>query len=400
MKVWAGEVIGSKRVILAVSTCRLVQVLGDGMLLTVLPIYVVNSPPSGFPFPASVLAGLLLFTYDLVGSVLQPGVGALLDGLGRPRLFAQGGMIMMGAGSIALVFVDGALDLIAIRLIQGIGRAMVIPASMVLIAAGSEKGTRGGAMGLYSTILMAGLSIGLVFGGGLQAGWGPEAALCSSGALSIVGAILMQVLMPRAPSEPFVEMTSSASVAGRGTVGADIVGLSIAMFLVANSFSMIAGLESEFNTRLQQSVLGFSMAFSAFTFTRLIVQLPLGRLADRVGYRLLIGVGLAALGPATALVGYTRTTSQFTGVRIVQGVAAAAVAVPSLALGARISGAQVKGKQLGIITMSFGFGMAFGPLVASALSLLFFELPFLLSGILTLMSAWIVHRFVRSQVEE
>jgi MFS family permease len=308
-------------------------------------------------------------------------------------------MIIMGAGTMALVFVDRALDFVAIRLIQGIGRAMVIPASMVLIATGSEEGARGGTMGLYSTILMAGLGIGPVFGGGLHAGWGPEAALCSSGTLSITGAILMQILIPKAQSEALVEKNAS-SIAGRGTVSADVVGLSIAMFLVANSFSMIAGLENEFNTRLQQSVLGFSVAFSAFTFTRLIVQLPLGRLADRVGYRPLISVGLAVLAPATALLGYARTTSQFAEIRVLQGLAAAAVAVPSLALGARISGTQVKGKQLGIITMSFGLGMAFGPLVASALSLLFFEFPFLLSGILTLVSAWIVHRFVSSQVEE
>ncbi len=53
---------------------------------------------------------------------------------------------------------------------------------------------------------------------------------------------------------------------------------------------------------------------------------------------------------------------------------------------------------MSIITMGFGLGIALGPLIAGVLAVYFFELPFLVGGVLSLVGAWIVHHYVPETV--
>ena len=49
---------------------------------------------------------------------------------------------------------------------------------------------------------------------------------------------------------------------------------------------------------------------------------------------------------------------------------------------------------MSIITMGFGMGIAVGPLLAGVLAVVFFKLPFLAVGFLSLLGAWIVLKYV------
>jgi MFS family permease len=49
---------------------------------------------------------------------------------------------------------------------------------------------------------------------------------------------------------------------------------------------------------------------------------------------------------------------------------------------------------MSILAMGFGSGIAIGPLIAGSLATVSFELPFLIGGVLSLIGAWLVHRFV------
>jgi MFS family permease len=170
------------------------------------------------------------------------------------------------------------------------------------------------------------------------------------------------------------------------------------MFAMSSAFSMMTALENEFNARLQQTALGFSIAFSALTFSRLLVQVPLGRLSDRIGRKPLIIGGLILMIPATILLGMVATTFQLTGARAVQGVASAGISAPALALTADLSRVGTEGRRMSIITMGFGLGMALGPLIAGVLAVFSFELPFLVGGAMLLVGAGIVYHCVPESV--
>ena len=79
---------------------------------------------------------------------------------------------------------------------------------------------------------------------------------------------------------------------------------------------------------------------------------------------------------------------------MIQGIAVAAIAAPAYALGADMSSEGGEGRQMSILAAGFMLGMALGPLAAGALAVYFFELPFLVGGVASLVGAGIVYLYV------
>jgi MFS family permease len=162
----------------------------------------------------------------------------------------------------------------------------------------------------------------------------------------------------------------------------------------------MSALENEFNARLSQTALGFGIAFSALTVARLFVQIPLGRLSDRIGRKKLIVGGLLALAPLTVLFGYVTTTLQLVNLRLVQGVATACISAPAFALASDLARKGGEGREMSFVTMGFGLGMGVGPLIAGALGgYLGFEVPFYVVGVLALVAAWMVGRWAEESIK-
>jgi MFS family permease len=336
---------GANRTVLALSIARLGDAVGNSILFIVIPLYVAKLPAPWFPFPETVLVGLLISLFGLVNSALQPLMGAVTDRVSRRKPFIMGGLLLMGLGTLAFAFAHQFVSLVLIRALQGIGVALTIPASLALMAAATEKRTRGGSMGIYTTMRMVGFAIGPLLGGFLHVQFGFTAA-----------------------------------------------------FYMASAFSMMTTLEKQFNTRLDQTALGFGIAFSALMISRLIFQIPLGRLSDYIGRKPIIIAGLLLMAPTTMLIGLVSTTFQLTGVRLFQGLASAGIAAPAFALAADLSRGGGEGRQMSIITMGFGLGVALGPLIAGLLAIYFFELPFFIGGLMSLVGAWIVYRYVPESI--
>ena len=173
----------------------------------------------------------------------------------------------------------------------------------------------------------------------------------------------------------------------------------IATFIMASSFSMVTTLENEFNARLQINAFDFSIAFSVLIIGRLLFQIPLGRLSDFIGRKPIIILGMILMAPATALLGESGSFYHFILLRIFQGIAAAGVAAPAFAVAGDLASTGGEGRQMSIITMGFGLGLAIGPLLAGLLAVVFFELPFLTVGFLSLVGAWVVYHYMPETVE-
>jgi MFS family permease len=392
------EDIGANRVVLALSVARLGDAVGNSILFIVLPLYVAKLPAPWFPLPESVLVGLLISLYGFVNALLQPIMGGLTDRVSRRKPFIQAGLILMGVSSLAFVFASRFTDLLLMRALQGVGVALTIPASMALMATATEKRTRGGSMGVYSTMRMVGFAIGPLIGGFLHDHFGFNTTFFAGTASICVGLILVQIWVKEVPGDVTSEAARSLRIIDRDLLTAGILGLGIATFTMASAFSMMTTLENEFNARLNSTALGFSIAFSALMVSRLIFQIPLGRLSDRAGRKRLIIGGLLLMAPTTALLGVAATTLELTGLRLLQGLASAAIAAPAFALAADLSRTGGEGRQMSIITMGFGLGIAIGPLIAGILAVFLFDLPFLVGGGMSLLGAWIVLRHVPETV--
>ena len=113
----------------------------------------------------------------------------------------------------------------------------------------------------------------------------------------------------------------------------------------------------------------------------------------------IIIAGLILLAPSTALLGYAASVTQLTILRLLQGIGSAAVAAPAFAVAADLAQAGGEGRQMSIITMGFGLGIALGPLLAGVLAVYSFVLPFIVGGLFSLFGAWAVYQYVPETVK-
>lgn len=393
------KIIGVNRAVLALSVARLADAMGNSILFIIIPLYIVKLPSEYLHFPVPIMVGILISIYGFVVAFFQPFMGALADHLGRRKILIQFGLGLIGLCTFLFIFADSYLSLLALRTLQGIAVAITIPAAMSLMAAITVKETRGGAMGVYSTFRMAGFVVGPLVGGFLLDHYGFNAAFYAGSGFIFLAMILVQLWVKDVKADFKNVKRPKVKIIDRKLLSPGIFSAGLSTFLMASAFSMVTTLENEFNSKLGITAFGFSFAFSMLMVGRLLLQVPLGRLSDFIGRKPLIIGGLVLMAPATIMLGEVTTLTQLVLVRLGQGIAAAAIAAPAFAIAADLSTSGGEGRQMSIITMGFGLGIATGPLIAGLLAVIFFELPFFTIGILTLLGAVVVYYFMPETVE-
>lgn len=392
------EQIGANRAVLALSAARLGDAVGNSILFIILPLDVARLPAPWLPVPETVRVGILISLYGLVNSALQPIGGLLSDRLNRRKLFIQVGLAIMGVATLAFTFATRFSELVVLRALQGVGVALTVPASMSIMAGATVKQSRGGSMGIYTSTRMVGFTAGPLIGGFCYDHFGFNVAFFTGAGFILTAMLLVGLWVKESGQGVPTEEGRRVRLIDRSLLTPAILGLGAATFVMAASFSMMTTLEKQFNTRLSETAFGFSIAFSALMVSRLLFQFPLGHVSDRIGRKPLIVVGLIAMALFTAPLGMVTTTAELTVLRVLQGVASAAIAAPAFALAADLAKAGGEGRQMSIVTMGFGLGIALGPLTAGVLAVLFFELPFLVAGIFSIGGAWVVQRYVPETV--
>jgi EmrB/QacA subfamily drug resistance transporter len=99
----------------------------------------------------------------LLGSLILVG-GGLGDRIGRRRIFLVG-IVLFGAASLVCAVAPSVGVLIAARLAQGVGAALLVPQSLAIISATFPKEVRGAAIGTWAAASSIATSIGPPLGG-------------------------------------------------------------------------------------------------------------------------------------------------------------------------------------------------------------------------------------------
>jgi MFS family permease len=264
----------------------------------------------------------------------------------------------------------------------------------------TKKETRGASMGVYSTLRIMGFAIGPLVGGFIKDKFGFNASFYVGSGFIFLALLLIQWWVKDVkPPKTREERKIKIKILDKNLINSGIVSAAIATFMMAASFSILTALENEFNKKLKINAFEFGIAFSMLMFTRLLTQVPLGKWSDKIGRKPSILGGLLLMCPATVMLGIAGSFIQLDIYRLVQGLAAAAIAAPAFAIAADLSSTGGEGRQMSIVTMGFGLGIATGPLLAGLLAIVFFELPFIALGVLCLISAWIVYHYMPETVK-
>lgn len=107
--------------------------------------------------------------YTLAFAVLMMTGAALGDRFGRRRLFVIG-VAVFAAGSVACALAPDVTWLIAARAVQGAGAAAVMPLTLALLTSAIPPAQRPRALGTYSAVVGASVTLGPLFGGAVVQG--------------------------------------------------------------------------------------------------------------------------------------------------------------------------------------------------------------------------------------
>ncbi|MBZ5738817.1 DHA2 family efflux MFS transporter permease subunit [Nocardioides mangrovi] len=287
--------------------------------------------------------------YNLSLAVLLVPAAVLGDRLGRARSYAAG-IALFALASIGCALADGPGLLIAMRAIQGAGGALVLTLGLALLTSAFPAERRGEAVGLYSAVTGIAVACGPLVGGlvvgGLDWQWifwvnapiglvavplvlryVPEARvpdstldlpgvlLLAAGCFSLVwalvrsttegwgsGEVVGTVVAGAALLAGFVAWERYAArplIPGRLLARRGFVAGNVAAFLtLASLFSAVFFYGQLLQFAFGDSALEAGLRLMAWTGTFIVVAPIAGNLADRIGERPLLVVGLAVQGLA------------------------------------------------------------------------------------------------------
>ena len=392
------------RRVIVLALARMVGAAGNSFLIVVLPLYItsdlvdiesllgaeVGVGAAAVTLTEPLLIGVVLSLFGFLNSLSQPFTGRLSDRVGARRPFVLAGILLLGTASGLYTIATSYPALVALRAIQGLGAALIIPATVALVNEYAASDTdRGGNFGVYNTFRLIGFGFGPVLAGavveagpydlspvGLPVLDGFDAAFVAACAGAYLSFTLVFLLVRDADVEAEAGDDVSIRVRGEDRLLDPVFTLGLATVAMGACIALFATLQNQVNVRLDQAPIWFGAQFAAVTIANVIFQVPVGRASDRIGRRPFLVAGFVLLVPTTLLQGIVTEPALMMLVRLGQGVAVACVFAPSLALAGDLAREGESGTTLSVLTMGFGFGVALGPLASGWLYGFGFVVPF------------------------
>ncbi|MDD1693222.1 MAG: MFS transporter [Methanoregula sp.] len=122
-------------------------------------------PTLGEEFAMNALEmGWVATAYLLASAVFLLPFGRIADIYGRKKVFTCG-LCIFTLASFLMIFSLSSLMIILVRVLQGFGAAMIFGTAVAILTSVTPPHERGKALGIYTTAVYLGLSIGPFFGG-------------------------------------------------------------------------------------------------------------------------------------------------------------------------------------------------------------------------------------------
>ncbi|MEV6927884.1 MFS transporter [Dactylosporangium sp. NPDC051485] len=154
--------------------------------------------------------------------------------------------------------------------------------------------------------------------------------------------------------------------------------LNVAMRTIADPQKGLGATQSQ----LEWAINSYTLVFAGLLFTA-------GILADRLGRRITLTVGLALFGIASLVSAYAGSPDQLIWARALMGLGAAAVMPSTLSIIANVFDPRERGRAIGVWAGAVGLGVAIGPIVGGLLlehfwwgSVFLINVPIVIAGLI------------------
>lgn len=344
----------NKRTFVILVATMFISMLGFGIVVPLLPIYADQLGASALEI------GFINAGFSLALMVSLPFMGRLSDRMGR-KVFLCAGLVILTVSSLGFIWAQTPLQLILVRVFQGIGASMHLPIAQAYLGDITPEGEEGKWMGHFSAILFSSMGLGPLFGGVLTDLFSINTTFLVMAALCLIGLIATIIFLPEVVRKTTLEKQSTVFA---GLMKSNILKGAFA-FQIANGFGMASimtflPLFASQNLGLSVSLIGLLLASRT---PLALLQSFTGTLADKYSRRVLVAAGGAVAIIFTALL---PVAGGFWSLLVMHALMAIGVAFAMPAATAYVvEGGRTfgMGTSMAMFMMAMQIGMGVGPIM-------------------------------------
>jgi len=349
--------------LLVLSLAAFLLMLGDGMVLALLPQTVISLANS------SSLVGYLASTYAFAQVASQLPIGVFADRWGFKVFVLMGyivsviaGLLFYSTNSVTLIFCG--------RILQGIGEAPILSLAPAVLSLRYPE-NKGKAIGVYNASIYLGMTVGPFLRVVLFKTWSDNqiflfyAILCATGAIIIACSmknklknqnVVKETITITITIKSFLALTRNpqtlAVLSGIALYGA---GFGIFMTIIPAFLILVKGYSQSY----------INIFFSLFYVAISMAQIVIGCLSDRLGRQVFMVVGMLVAALGLAISSYFDHFA-LTATLCFSGFGLGTYYLASMAfLNEKVSDGN-KGAITGIYYLFWGIGMFWGPLILNS----------------------------------
>ena len=334
-------------------------VTGVGIVVPLLPVYAHDLGASG------LYIGLIFGAFSLSRTFLLPYFGRYSDKKGR-KPFIVAGLSAYALVSITFILANNVEALIAIRFMQGIASAMIMPAVQAYIGDITPAGREGFTMGLFNMSMFMGLRIGPLIGGVIRDSFSLDTSFASMGFLALAGFLLSFFLLPPTKSERVISRGIKPLAWKWLLYDRDMAGLFLFRFAYAACIGVIWSflpVLADIEFSLSSSSIGILVMLGVFSSG--LMHIPMGFLADRVNRKMMVVTGGLIISYAIFSFKWSNSYWDLLVASVLFGLGGG-VAMPALMALSVLKGnaTNAMGSVMGLLAMAHSLGMLLGSLFA------------------------------------
>ncbi|MBA2454197.1 MAG: MFS transporter [Chloroflexia bacterium] len=393
--------ISWKRNLYALWIAQLLTIVGFSLRAPFLPFFLDDLGANTFASQA-IWSGVINAGGALVMAVSAPVWGIIADRFGRKPMVLRA--MFFGAFTIGLMsLATNPWHLLILRFFEGAFTGTVA-ASTTLVASTTPKRSMGFALGMMQTAVFTGASIGPLFGGLLADYIGFRPTFIAAGSMLFIGGIIVLLLVHEDFTPPKRGKDGGASNGpGLRTLlfGGAMIGMVAVMFALRTSTSAIQPIMPLYVQQLT-SATGSIATLSGLTLgvagvTSAIAAVMLGRLADRIGHKVILISSTVAVGLLYLPMAIAQSPFQLIVMNGLLGVAAGGVMPSANAIVANLTPSQRRGAVYGFLAAATSVGGFVGPLGGAGLAAAVdIRYVFVVTGLLMLLAGLWVFHIIRS----
>lgn len=351
--------------------------LGVGIIIPVMPVFATDLGAGG------IWLGLIIASFSLARGLFQPIVGNLSDKCGRKK-FLLAGLFIYGVVGLCLPLATSIANLIVIRIMHGIGSAMIVPIAMAYMSSLAPKGQEGKYMSMLNIAIFTGIGCGPLIGGLFTDLINMASAFYAMSALSMIAFFLVNIYMPSQVEEQggikhiALRKVVKAMFKSRRTVGILLARLSTMVFIVPTmAFLPLFMVKEGLGAGIE-----IGIVMGGRTLVNAVLQVPCGKLADKYNKEIMLLIASLLTSIFVCLIPLANSFISLLCIFIIIGFGEAII-WPVLGAFATEEGRELygHGSMMGLFNFAMSFGVLTGAMVSGiAMDTLGLDYAFYLSG--------------------